>query len=177
MEYSSLYINRGLGKGKLIIDFLVPVYTVFHWRYKYRYYRVWAQGIHNPNPFKNNFFDENNQNQYQNKTPELANQRQSLSFSTTNSEIPSITIISADMPTFSGFWMYLCRYAKNKTNKQTKTCLSYLIDLQNLSLVKVFHGYCVFPGIPVYSFRLVQPCVDFEGTDRTSGCWTPLPKD
>ena len=57
-----------------------------------------------------------------------------------------------------------------QTNKQTKTCLPYLIDLPNISLVEVFHGHCVLPEIPVYSFRLVQPCVDFEGTDRTRGC-------
>jgi hypothetical protein len=50
-----------------------------------------------------------------------------------------------------------------------------LIDCLNLSLVKVFHGHCVLPEIHVYSFRLVQPCVDFEGTDRTRDCWTPLP--
>jgi hypothetical protein len=32
-----------------------------------------------------------------------------------------------------------------------------LVDCQNLSLEKVFHGHCVLPEIRVYSFRLVQP--------------------
>lgn len=116
-------------------------------------------------------FDENNQNRNQNKTSELDDQRQSLSFSPTSSWIPSIILIFADMPPFYVFWMYCAqagfhigRYTKNPKNTKH---LSYLIDYLGVYLwwkCSMVTACC-------------HPRVNLEGADRTRCCWVPLPKD